>query len=137
MTREFHLGHFLKLYHFEKAVLLLKEQLKQTSPLYNNLDFSLYRQAEIDRIVISEFYNDYITRDSLYYFENKFYSKKYFGVQRAYKTREFHYLSISSLITYYALGMYVRELLDKKIGLVAEIYKSKKNRCFLWGQNKF
>lgn len=137
MTREFHLGHFLNLYHFEKAVILLKEQLKQTSPLYNNLDFSLYRQSEIDRIVVSEFYNDYITKDSLYYFENKFYSKKYFGVQRAYKTREFHYLSISSLITYYALGMYVRELLDKKIGLVEEIYKSKKIDVFYGGKINF
>lgn len=137
MTREFHLGHFLKLHHFEKAVILLKEQLKQTSPLYNNLDFSLYRQSEIDRIVVSEFYNDYITKDSLYYFENKFYSKKYFGVQRAYKTREFHYLSISSLITYYALGMYVRELLDKKIGLVEEIYKSKKIDVFYGGKINF
>jgi cellobiose-specific phosphotransferase system component IIB len=137
MAREFHLGHFLKQYHFEKAVLLLKEQLKQTSPLYNNLDFSLYRQSEIDTIVVSEFYNDYIKRDSLYYFENKFYSKKYYGVQRAYKTREFHYLSLSSLIAYYALGMYVRELLDKKIGLVTEIYKSKNIDVFYGGKLNF
>ena len=137
MAREFHLGHFLKQYHFEKAVLLLKEQLKQTSPLYNNLDFSLYRQSEIDTIVVSEFYNEYIKRDSLYYFENKFYSKKYYGVQRAYKTREFHYLSLSSLIAYYALGMYVRELLDKKIGLVTEIYKSKNIDVFYGGKLNF
>lgn len=133
MAREFHLGHFLEEYHFEKAVLLLKEQLKQTSPLYNNLDFTLYRQSEIDTINVSDFYNDYIKRDSLYYFENQFYSKKYFGVQRAYKTREFHYLSLASLITYYALGMYVRELLDKKIGLDREIYESKKIDVFYGG----
>lgn len=133
MAREFHLGHFLEEYHFEKAVLLLKEQLKQTSPLYNNLDFTLYRQSEIDTINVSDFYNDYIKRDSLYYFENQFYSKKYFGVQRAYKTREFHYLSLSSLITYYALGMYVRELLDKKIGLDREIYESKNIDVFYGG----
>jgi cellobiose-specific phosphotransferase system component IIB len=137
MAREFHLGHFLKQYHFEKAVLLLKEQLKQTSPLYNNLDFSLYRQSEIDTIVVSEFYNDYIKRDSLYYFEDKFYSKKYYGVQRAYKTREFHYLSLSSLIAYYALGMYVRELLNKKIELVTEIYKSKNIDVFYGGKLNF
>lgn len=137
MAREFHLGHFLKLYHFEKAALLLKEQLKQKSPLYNNLDFSLYRQSEIDTIVVSEFYNDYISRDSLYYFEDKFYSKKYYGVQRAYKTREFHYLSISSLITYYALGMFVRELLDKKIALETEIYKSKNIDVFYGGKLNF
>jgi len=137
MAREFHLGHFLKEHHFEKSVLLLKEQLKQTSPLYNNLDFTLYRQSEINTINVSEFYQDYIKRDSLYYFENKFYSKKYFGVQRAYKTREFHYLSISSLITYYALGMYVRELLDKKIGLDREINKSKKIDVFYGGRLNF
>src|SRR5680860_1417210 len=110
MAREFNLGHFLQEYHFEKAAILLKEQLSQTSPLYNNLDFTLYRQSEIDSINITDFYNDYIKRDSLYYFENKFFSKKYFGVQRAYKTREFHFLSLSSIITYYALGMYIREL---------------------------
>lgn len=137
MTREFHLGHFLKEYHFEKSVLLIKEQLKQTSPLYNNLDFTLYRQSEIDTIIVSEFYNDYIKGDSLYYFENKFYSKKYFGVQRAYKTREFHYLSLSSLITYYALGMYVRELLDKKIVLDREINKHKKIDVFYGGRLNF
>ncbi|MGR7812103.1 hypothetical protein [Lacinutrix undariae] len=137
MAREFHLGHFLKEHHFEKSVLLLKKQLKQTSPLYNNLDFTLYRQSEIDTINVSEFYKDYIKRDSLYYFENKFYSKKYFGVQRAYKTREFHYLSLSSLITYYALGMYVRELLDKKIGLDREINKSKKIDVFYGGRLNF
>lgn len=137
MARAFHLGHFLKEKHFEKAILLLKEQLKQTSPLYNNLDFTLYRQSEIDLINITEFYSDYIKRDSLYYFENKFYSKKYFSVQRAYKTREFHYLSISSLITYYALGMYVRELLDKRIGLEREIYKSKNINVFYGGKLNF
>lgn len=137
MAREFHLGHFLKQYHFEKAVVLLKEQLKQTSPLYNNLDFSIYRQSEIDTLNVSEFYNDYIKRDSLYYFENKFYTKKYYGVQRAYKIREFHYLSFSSLITYYALGMYVRELLDKKIGLETEIYKSKNIDVFYGGKLNF
>ena len=137
MAREFHLGHFLKEYHFEKAVLLLKQQLKQTSPLYNNLDFTLYRQSELDTINVSDFYNNYIKRDSLYYFENQFFSKKYFGVQRAYKTREFHYLSLSSLITYYALGMYVRELLDKKIGLDREIYESKNIDVFYGGKLSF
>lgn len=39
MAREFHLGHFLKEHHLEKSVLLLKEQLKQTSPLYSILSF--------------------------------------------------------------------------------------------------
>jgi hypothetical protein len=137
MAREFHLGHFLQEYHFEKAVLLLKKQLKQTSPLYNNLDFTLYKQSDIDTINISEFYANFIKRDSLYYFENDFFSKKYFGVQRAYKTREFHYLSLSSMITYYALGMYVRELLDKKIGLDIEIYKSKNLNVFFGGRLNF
>ncbi|MBL4708792.1 MAG: hypothetical protein JKY48_10190 [Flavobacteriales bacterium] len=137
MAREFNLGHFLKEYHFEKAIILLKEQLSQTSPLYNNLDFTLYRQSEIDSINITDFYNDYIKRDSLYYFENKFFSKKYFGVQRAYKTREFHFLSLSSIITYYALGMYIRELLDKKIGLDRENYKSKNIDVFYGGQLNF
>lgn len=137
MEREFHLGHFLKEHHIEKAVLLLKEQLTQTSPLYNNLDFTLYRQADIDFITPSEFYNDYIKRDSLYYFEELFYSKKYFGVQRAYKTREFHYLSLPSLITYYALGMYVRELLDKKIGLDNAIFETKNISVFYGGKISF
>lgn len=42
-------------------------------------------------------------------------------------------MSLASLITYYALGMYVRELLDKKIGLDREIYESKKIDVFYGG----
>ncbi|SDR97877.1 hypothetical protein SAMN05216503_1584 [Polaribacter sp. KT25b] len=72
MAREFHLGHFLQEYHFEKAALLLKEQLKQTSPLYNNLDYTLYKQSYINAINVSKFYANFIKRDSLYYIENHF-----------------------------------------------------------------
>ncbi len=137
MSKNYHLGHFLKIHHFEKAISLLNEQLKQTSPLYNNLDFTLYRQADLGNINIEEFYNDYIKRDSLYYYENHFFSKKYFGVQRAYKIREFHYLSLYSLITYYALGMYIRELLDKKLNIDSEIFKNKNIDVFYGGKLNF
>jgi hypothetical protein len=115
MPRKFHLGHFIKLRHVEKAVSLLSLQISQKSPLYNNLDFTLYRNDNIAQINSQVYYEQYIKRDSMYYYNQLFYAQSYYSVQRAYKTREYHFLSLHAAIVYYALGFYFRELMDKRM----------------------
>ena len=131
--RNFHLGYFLKIHHVQKAVELLKIQLDQTNPLYNNLDFSLYKQEDLSALNIAEFYTNYIANDSCYYFENLFFTKKYYSVQKAYKLREFNFLSLSSQILYYSVGMYIRELLDKKLDYLNIYFKDKNIKVFYGG----
>lgn len=134
MAENFHLGYFLKQSHIEKAIALLNFQLEQSSPLYNNLDFSLYRQIDLAKIDASEFYRDYIEKDALYYFEDLFYVSKYFSIQRAYKIREFHYLSLHMMIVYYALGMYIKELLNVALQTDQTIYHNKPVHVYYGGK---
>jgi len=134
---KFHLGHFLKIRHVEKAMKLLQYQLQQDSPLYNNLDFSLYRQVDLQSINPKVFYDEYIAKDSFYYFKDKFYSSRYFAVQKAYKVREFQFLSTHSMILFYALGMYIRELIDKAIQIDEEIFSKKNINVFYGGKIDF
>jgi len=114
MPKQFHLGHFIKLHHVQKALSLLSLQIEQKSPLYNNLDFTIYRNGGIAQIDSQVYYEQYIKRDSMYYYNQLFYAKAYYSVQRAYKTREYHFLSLHAAIIYYALGFYIRELMDKR-----------------------
>src|SRR5687768_15440025 len=100
MREKFHLGHFITEQHVEKALKLLSLQLSNPSPLYNNLDFTLYRLEDISKYNAKEFYDSFVAKDTFYYFEDLFYTKKYYGIQRAYKIREFHYLSLHNLIIY-------------------------------------
>lgn len=132
MPRKFNLGNFIQVSHIAKSIELLTYQLKQTSPLYNNLDFSLYRNCGLDKIDPELFYNDFIRRDSLYYFEALFFSEKYYSIQRAYKIREYHFLSLNALIIYYAIGFYILELLEKRLAIQQELY-SKKNIHIYYG----
>ncbi len=137
MSKGFHIGHFIKEYHIVKAIELLKYQLSQDSPLYNNLDFTLYKHEDLNTIDPQAFYNDYIKRDGLYYFESLFYSQRYYGIQRAYKTREFHYLSLHALILYYSLGFYVRELLFKRLTHDEEMHANKSINVYYGGKINF
>lgn len=137
MSKGFHIGHFIKEYHIAKAIELLNYQLSQDSPLYNNLDFTLYKNEDLNTINPTAFYKDYIKRDGLYYFESLFYSQRYFGIQRAYKTREFHYLSLHSLILYYSLGFYVRELLFKRLAHDEEMHAGKNINVYYGGKINF
>jgi len=137
MPRKFHFGHFIQERHIEKSMCLLKYQLSQQSPLYNNLDYTIYRNDDIDNIDPSTYYSEYIKRDSMYYFEDLFYAKKYFSVQRAYKIREYHFLSLHAQIVYYAFGFYVRELLDKRIIHEQELYQGKNINVYYGGKLNF
>jgi hypothetical protein len=137
MPRKFHLGHFILERHIEKSICLLKYQLLQQSPLYNNLDYTIYRNEDIDNIDPSRYYNEYIKRDSMYYFEDLFYAKKYFRVQRAYKIREYHFLSLHAQIIYYAFGFYIRELLDKRVAHEQELYQGKNINVYYGGKLNF
>jgi len=123
MPRQFHLGHFIKLHHIEKAFSLITIQMEQKSPLYNNLDFTIYRKSDIQQIDPSAYYEQYIQRDSLYYFEQLFYVETYQAIQRAYKTREYHFLSLHAAIIYYGIGFYIRELMDKRMAQEQERFQ--------------
>ncbi len=114
------------------ALELLELQLEQDSPLYNTVDFTTYRNNDTS-IDIDSFYNDFIRRDSFYYFNDIFQVLNYYGVQRAYKIREFHYFTWQMLVLYYAVGFYIRELLDKYIENFTSVYSKKPINVFYGG----
>ena len=76
MARIFNIGYYINEKHISKAVELLNYQLEQRSPLYNITDFTIYKNEQ-NVIIPSEFYENYVKRDSFYYFENKFKLIKY------------------------------------------------------------
>lgn len=114
------------------ALELLELQLEQDSPLYNTVDFTTYRNNDT-AINIESFYDDFIRRDSFYYFNDIFQVLNYYGVQRAYKIREFHYFTWHMLVLYYAVGFYIRELLDKYIENFTSVYSKKPINVFYGG----
>ncbi|MFD1552589.1 hypothetical protein DNU06_15535 [Putridiphycobacter roseus] len=114
MKKEYTIGYFLNERHIDSAFKLLKKQIEQTSPLYNTLDFKIYREErKIDSFNSKTFYNNFIKNDTLYYFKNQFYVLDFLGVQSAYKNRKYHFLSFESLILFNAVGLYIQELLTQ------------------------
>ena len=74
MKKEYTIGYFLEERHIDSAYKLLKKQIEQTSPLYNTLDFKIYREEKsVDNFNPKLFYKNYIKNDSFYYFKNLFY----------------------------------------------------------------
>lgn len=136
MPKNYNLGYYIKEKHISKALELLEYQLEQTNPLYNITDFTIYKNLS-EKLNPEKFHKDFIKRDSFYYFENKFHLIKYYGVQRAYKIREFHYFSRDLLVLYYALGFYFIELLEKHIANTNEIFSKKPLKVFYGGSINF
>lgn len=113
MKKEYTLGYFLEFRHIEGAYKLLKKQLSQDSPLYNTLDFKIFREEKlIENFKIKDFYRDLVENDVFYYFQNEVFLIDYLGVQSAYKIRNFHFLSFNTLILYNAIGLYLHEVLN-------------------------
>jgi hypothetical protein len=112
MKKEYTLGHFLEERHIDSAFKLLKKQIEQTSPLYNTLDYKIYREEnKLQNFNSKLFYNKFIKNDVFYYFKNLFYVSDFLGVQSAYKNRKFQFLSFESQILFNSIGLYVQELL--------------------------
>jgi hypothetical protein len=136
MPKNFNLGFYIKQEHISKAVDLMNLQLSQTNPLYNVSDLSIYKN-DITPIEIEKFYKEYVKRDAFYYFQNKFFSLNYYNIQRAYKIREFHFISKDLLVIYYSLGFYIYELLEKYINEVLELSSKKSFKTFYGGRINF
>lgn len=132
MAQIFNLGYYIKEKHIKMALDLLELQLKQDSPLYNTVDFTIYRNNET-AVDVESFYEEFVKRDSFYYFNDAFQIISYYGVQRAYKIREFHYFTWDMLILYYAVGFYIRDLLDKYIINFQSIFSKKPINVFYGG----
>jgi len=114
MKKEYTLGYFLEIRHIEGAFKLLKKQIEQESPLYNTLDFKIFREEGIiGSFNPKDFYEKLVKNDVFYYFQNEIYLIDYLGVQSAYKIRNFHFLSFETLIIYNAVGFYVHEVLNQ------------------------
>lgn len=114
MKKEYTVGYFLEERHIDSAYKLLKKQIEQTSPLYNTLDFKIYREEKKTiNFDSKKFYNNYIKNDVFYYFKNLFYVIDFLGVQSAYKNRKYQFLSFESLILFNAIGLYIQELLNQ------------------------
>lgn len=114
MKKEYTLGYFLEVRHIEGAFKLLKKQIEQESPLYNTLDFKIFRgEGIVDSFNPKNFYEKLVRNDVFYYFQNEIYLIDYLGVQSAYKIRNFHFLSFETLIIYNAIGLYIHEVLNQ------------------------
>ncbi len=133
MAKIFNLGYYIKENHIQKAVELLNLQLSQKSPLYNTIDFTIYRNKSDLSVDTRFYYENYVKRDTFYYFQDLFQIINYYGVQRAYKIREFHFISWELMILYYSVGFYIRELLDKYIINFSSVYSKKPINIFYGG----
>jgi hypothetical protein len=112
--KEYVLGYFLDERHIEGAYKLLTKQIEQDSPLYNTLEFKIFRQdPKISTFDPKIFYNNFVLNDVFYYFQDNLYLLNYLGVQSAYKVRNYHFLSFEILIIYYAIGLYLQEVLNQ------------------------
>lgn len=136
MPKNFNLGFYIKPEHISKGVDLLNLQLSQTNPLYNVSDLSIYKN-DTTPIEIEKFYHEYVKRDAFYYFQNKFFSLNYYNIQRAYKIREFHFLSKDLLVIYYSTGFYLYELLEKYVNDIIELSSKKPFKTFYGGRINF
>ncbi len=133
MPKNFNLGFYIKQDHISKALDLLSLQLSQTNPLYSVSDLSIYKN-DTTPIEIEKFYQEYVKRDAFYYFQNKFFSLNYYNIQRAYKIREFHFLSKDLLVMYYSLGFYIYELLEKYINDIIKLSTKKPFKTYYGGR---
>lgn len=107
------LGYFLEERHIEGAYHLLKKQIEETKPLYNTLDFKIFRNDKVlENFNTTSFYNDFVKNDVFYYFQNKVFLLDYVGVQSAHKLRNYHFLSFEALVIYNAIGLYLNEVLE-------------------------
>jgi len=135
MKKEYTLGYFLEEHHIDSAFKLLKKQINQTSPLYNTLDFKIYREEnKIESFNSKIFYNNYIKNDVFYYFQNIFFVADFLGVQSAYKNRKYQFLSFESLILFNAIGLYIQELLNQYQTDFDSILGSSNGKIFYGGK---
>lgn len=138
MEKEYTIGYFLKEQHIELAYRLLKKQIDQKSPLYNTLDFKIYRdENKIVNFNSKKFYNNYIKNDVFYYFKNIFYITDFLGVQSAYKNRKYQFLSFESLILFNAIGLYIQELLNQYQTDFDSILSKSNGKIFYGGKLNF
>jgi hypothetical protein len=135
MKKEYTLGYFLEIRHIEGAFKLLKRQIEQESPLYNTLDFKIFREEGIvDSFNPKNFYEKLVKNDVFYYFQNEIYLIDYLGIQSAYKIRNFHFLSFKTLIIYNAIGLYIHEVLNQYHTDFDAILKKSNGKVFYGGK---
>ena len=135
MKKEFTIGYFLKERHIEGGFKLLKKQIEQKSPLYNTLDFRIYREEnKVDNFDPKTFYDNYIKNDVFYYFQDNFFVVDYLGVQSAYKNRNYQFLSFETLILFNAIGLYIQEVLSQYQIDFDAILKQSKGQVFYGGK---
>jgi hypothetical protein len=135
MKKEYTLGYFLEERHIDSAFKLLKKQIEQTSPLYNTLDYKIYREEDkLQNFNSKKFYNKFIKNDVFYYFKNLFYVSDFLGVQSAYKNRKFQFLSFETQILFNSIGLYIQELLVHYQTDFNSILKSSKGEVFYGGK---
>ncbi len=135
MKKEYALGYFLELRHIEGAFKLLKKQIEEVSPLYNTLDFKIFREEKlIENFNLEEFYTRYVENDVFYYFQNEIFIINYLGVVSSYKIRNFHFLSFKALILYYSIGLYLHEVLNQYQTDFDEILKESNGKVYYGGK---
>ena len=135
MKKEYTLGYFLELKHIERAYKLIKKQIDQESPLYNTLEFKIYRQEGFgNNFDAIDFYERLVRNDVFYYFQNELFLFDYLGVQSAYKIRNYHFLSFQALIIYYAIGLYLHEVLNQYQSDFEPILAKSRGKVFYGGK---
>ncbi|GAA4341115.1 hypothetical protein GCM10023149_53130 [Mucilaginibacter gynuensis] len=134
--KNFNLGYFLKEYHFEKAIMLLKKQLDEKTFTFRTIDLEIYRKEKsMDNFDIKKLYNNYIEKDLLYNYRSLFYNYEYNIPKGAYGIRKFNFTSFNLLVLYYALGFYFYEVLYDSLTRLEPVKSKLKNIKTFYGGN--
>ena len=135
MKKEYTFGYFLECRHIEGAFKLLKKQIDEDSPLYNTLDFKIFREEKLTENFNHEnFYKNYVENDVFYHFQDEFFIVDYLGVNSAYKIRNYQFLSFKALILYYAVGLYLQEVLNQYQTDFDDILNKSNGKVFYGGR---
>src|SRR5438270_11422629 len=118
----FNIGYFLKVQHFEKALLLLKKQLDEKNFTFKTIDFEIFRkETNYSSFNVSEFYNEFIEKDIFYNYHLAFYTNHYSIPKGIFGVRKFQFSSFQMLLIYYAIGFYFYEILNETFISINEV----------------
>lgn len=105
------IGSFLTKEQVKNAIELLTCQVQSASRSHRSLDLEILRRENIlDKIVLEEFYIDYVYNDLCFNYPGLFRATPYSVPKGDGGVRQFHFLEVSLWILYYALGFYFLDL---------------------------
>lgn len=137
ISKNFNLGHFLKVHHIKKGFELLKLQINEKHDYnFRCIDLEIYRNENyLDDFNPEDYYKRYIDKDLLYNYLDLFYNQEYTIPKGTYGVRNFHFTSFHLQVLYYSIGFYFIELLNPTFQEFKNLKNFKKNYNTYYGGN--